>query len=385
VFTKLGTIYTEVSVDGSPSTPNVGATNIAISSYRLRNDDGDEANATYTNAENTPIVSSFIAGDKKRIRFVLSNQTSALTKKRYQLEYGTNSCTTWTALPRPGEETTEHFRMERSQFLSDNATTSHSSGVSAPNGKTFISGRIQSFSSLTHPITLRNGQYTEVEYVIRATNNVVSTSPYCFRLTGAGSASGFIYSQTPQITPISIIFRRQGGGGSSVNNIINLESAVIVATTTYTGGGADGSITSTSTSIEATSTPSTQQSTTTPTRKRGGGGSVGSLKTTNYFASTFSKPQGMVLGATSEVVCTNLKHTSVYGQTDRNTNDEVSHMQYYLKQKGYFHGNVTGLFDKATERSLIEFQRNNGIRGTGILDEKTRNIIRTSSCPLLSE
>jgi hypothetical protein len=76
VFTKLGTIYTEVSVDGSPSTPNVGATNIAISSYRLRNDDGDEANATYTNAENTPIVSSFIAGDKKRIRFVLSNQTS---------------------------------------------------------------------------------------------------------------------------------------------------------------------------------------------------------------------------------------------------------------------------------------------------------------------
>jgi hypothetical protein len=159
VFTKLGTIYTEVSVDGSPSTPNVGATNIAISSYRLRNDDGSEISAGYSSAENTPIVSSFIAGDKKRIRFVLSNQTSALTKKRYQLEYGTNSCTTWTALPRPGEETTEHFRMERSQFLSDNATTSHSSGVSAPNGKTFISGRIQSFSSLTHPITLRNAQY----------------------------------------------------------------------------------------------------------------------------------------------------------------------------------------------------------------------------------
>ena len=60
-YTKSGTIFTEATLDGSPSTPNVGASNITVSSYRLRNDDGNDTNASYLHSENTPATSSFIS------------------------------------------------------------------------------------------------------------------------------------------------------------------------------------------------------------------------------------------------------------------------------------------------------------------------------------
>ena len=276
------------SVEGASTTPSVGATAVTVTSYRLRKDDGGEVTANYSHSENTPMNTGFISGDKRRIRFVVSNQTASLTKKRYQLEYAVTPCSSWTVLPKANEATNQHFRMDLSPFVPDNSTTTRSNGVTAPNGKTFVPGRIQTFNNLTYPIVLRENQFTEVEYSVRATNNVALNTSYCFRATGYGDAADFTYTNTPQISSLSTAYRYQGGGtgGSQLSSvsILKIEDPTVVATTSQTGGDQGGTAVSTSTTVEATSTPAEQQSTTTPTRKRGGGGATGYEPPKNNYA-----------------------------------------------------------------------------------------------------
>ncbi len=382
VFTKSGTVYTAVSsIEGSPSTPNVGASNVTVTSYRLRQDNGDESSATYNIAENTPMASDFITGDKIRLRFVVTNHTTSLINKRYQLEYSYGSCTSWTAVPRPSDYTNEHFKIDTSSYVSDSASTTHSSGISVPNGKVFRTGRMQTFNSLSRPTVLYEGEYTEIEYLIRSTGDILPGSVYCFRLSNNGDASDFTYSATPQITTMSRIFRYNAGGGGG-GRTLNFELPSVVATTTVTGGGADGSPTSTSTITESTATTTTQQSTTTPTRRRGGGGNVGTLYNDNTLALVNSGNinHGMVLGAFTESMCTNMKSKMLYGKRDNNTNGEVSQLQYYLRKQGYFNTKVTGNFLNITKKAVKKFQEDNSLTVTGEADKLTRDRIKDLGC-----
>ena len=363
--------------DGSPSTPDVNATLVNISSFRPRNDDGGETSATYLTTENTPVTSAFYVGDKLRLRLVVENQKTALTNKTYQLEYATSSCTTWIQVPRPVDATYQDWRVEPSSFLSDNMATTHSASVTVPNGKAFKAGRAQTFNSVTQPIILKNSEYTEIEYSLRSTANTIPYIPYCFRLTGAGDASDFTYSQVVHITSN---IRRQdgGGGGGTIARPVEIEQPS-AAPSGQTLGGTVKTEQAPAAVIEKTVTPAAQQSTTTPTRRRGGGGDVGVLQYKNKLALT-STPAGEVLGVSSAPMCTDMQSHMTYGVADTNTKGEVSELQYYLQKKGYFNTTVTGNYLDITKAAVMQFQKDNHLIVTGIAGKVTREKMKELGC-----
>lgn len=65
---------------------------------------------------------------------------------------------------------------------------------------TFIAGKIVEYSSnQTDSLTLNNDNFTEIEYNFQMTNNVGSTTPYCFRVVNVGTTLN-TYSQIAQLT-----------------------------------------------------------------------------------------------------------------------------------------------------------------------------------------
>ena len=224
---------------------------------------------------------------------MVSNQTTSLTSKRYQIEYSITPCTSWTVLPKATESTNQHFRIEPSYFLNDGSATSHSSGLSIPSGKTFTPGRIQSSNNLTDPITLRSNEYTEIEYSIRSTSHITPNTEYCFRLTGSGDSAGFTYTNIPQFTSKISAFRPQSGGGGGSRYIAPIvgqaitaaveESATTTAPVVSGGGQSGGGIVATNTEQIATTT-APQQSTSTNTKVKDSGGDSGNLQIKNEFA-----------------------------------------------------------------------------------------------------
>jgi hypothetical protein len=374
-----------LSASTLPSIPTASSTQIRVSSFRFRNDNGGESNASYSLNENASISNGFFVGDKMRLRFAISNEGTGTTTMSYGVDYATSSCTNWTPIPRPMDLTFEHFRLEPSQYIADNQVTSKSSGITAPSNKVFVPGAIQTFNASTPFLSLGPSHYTELEFSIRSTVNLVPYTSYCFRLSNSGDASNFIYSATPQIiTSYAKEFRYKtggGGGGGGAVGIIQIEAPSVTATTTVTGGVASSTE---ATSTEANTTPQTQQSTTTPTRRRGGGGDVGLFgENKSIFASRFNNfLTGMVLGETVSPMCVDMKSRMLYGSKDETTQGEVSQLQYYLKQKGYFNSKITGNFGKLTEEALKQFQKDNKLVPSGVAGKITRTTMKNLDCLL---
>lgn len=51
--------------------------------------------------------------------------------------------------------------------------------------------------------------------------------------------------------------------------------------------------------------------------------------------------------------------------------DDVKKLQYLLKKKDCYTGEITGTFDAATKQALVKFQKNNSIPSDGILGSAT--------------
>jgi hypothetical protein len=312
-------------------------------------------------------------GDKVRLRMAISNQAASVARKTYQLEYSTASCTSWTKVPRSVDTSTEAWRLEPSSNISDNQTTTHSTGITTPSGKTFAPGRLQTASSATYPVRLASSEYTELEYSLRSTGSVTPYTPYCFRVTNVGDSSDFTYSITPQITVIPAEYRRQsggGGGGGAVFAAPSSEEPVSAATSSATGGTVSGQEAATTT--ESVAAPATQQSTTTPTRRQGGGGDVGLLNTGNTFAQAGT--QGMVLGATA--TCVNLPYNMHRGAE----NGQVKKLQAYLISLSFLKGEVTGFYGDSTVKAVNAYQYDRNLKRTGMVYEMTRERIKKETC-----
>ena len=88
----------------------------------------------------------------------------------------------------------------------------------------------------------------------------------------------------------------------------------------------------------------------------------------------------MVLGASTETMCTDMKYRMYYGVDDTVTEGEVSQLQYFLQTKGYFDGKVTGLFASKTETAIKSFQKDNNLIITGIAGKVTREKMRDVGC-----
>lgn len=184
--------------------------------YRWRADDGNEITASYYTAQNTPLSSGIYVGDRVRLRFSVANTGNASASNYlFRLEHAssTDSYTTW--LPVALSDNGPHFMMDETGFYLDNASTTHSSGLSVPTGKNFTPGYAKSTSNQTNPQSLSTTQYTELEYAFRSTSSISVDTAYRFRLTHAGSTATFSYTTAPELTVSPRSKRPHGGGGSS--------------------------------------------------------------------------------------------------------------------------------------------------------------------------
>ncbi len=380
-----GNYGTGVDPSNSPVTPNALSSLVTVNSYRLRFDDGGESSSFASFAENTPITSNFITGDKIRARFAISNQGIASTTKSYQIEYSSDGGANWIPIPRALDAQSEHWRIEPSDYVSHNSATTHSSGISIPGGKSFRAGKIQTLSRVTEPISLAANEFTEIEFSLRSTGFASNNGSYSFRLTNQGEASDFTYSNVPQIIPISSVFRSYGGGGGGGGALIEIEERSLAASSTVTGGVAS-TTEATSTPGESYTPPDPTQSTSTPGGGDGGDGAeVGYLKPldSNYFAqntTTAARSRGRVLGVSTGPFCTRLKYHLDIHSTDNETESEVSELQFFLQRTGYFTSKINGIFGAETASALKVFQKSNNLIETGILGKVSRNKMTAIGC-----
>lgn len=54
---------------------------------------------------------------------------------------------------------------------------------------------------------------------------------------------------------------------------------------------------------------------------------------------------------------------------------KVAAVQYQLKQKGYFHGNITGYYGAITKHAVKAFQRDHGLRADGVIGPATKRAL----------
>lgn len=64
--------------------------------------------------------------------------------------------------------------------------------------------------------------------------------------------------------------------------------------------------------------------------------------------------------------------TSVYSLSQiGSTGSEVTAIQSALKEKGYYNGNVDGIYGTATQKAVTQFQKDNGLKTDGIAGKQT--------------
>lgn len=196
--------------------------------YRWRNDDGTEANATFSINQDTS-YNQIPKNTVKRLRLEISNEgwtrgtAPTLTLEVAQAEPCSSG--TYTAVP---TDYSGHWHIATStQFVDEDVTTNVASGLTDENSN-FVAGRIKDTSNTTSAITITSSDFTEVEFAVMALNAAVDGANYCFRLTnnGAVSGAGYVFAY-PQYAEAII------ASGLPATGI--LDSAVF---DTFDGGGA---------------------------------------------------------------------------------------------------------------------------------------------------
>ena len=162
----------------------IPAPNLEQIHYRFRNDDGNEATASWAAAEDT-LLADVEKLKLQRLRFEISNIGSKVASgTTYRLEVsGANpaSCgaATYAAVPTAAGS---HWQITGSANLTDGAaTTNVASGLTDEN-TTFLAGQVKDTGNETTGISLTTKQFTEIEFAIQATLNSVNNATYCFRL-----------------------------------------------------------------------------------------------------------------------------------------------------------------------------------------------------------
>lgn len=206
----------QASMDADEAEINAAAPPaLTQASYRWRNDSGNEINASYAVNENTPLTSGVYVGEKRRLRVAVANTgTSTATNMTYRLEYSSGACASWNQVPAVGDNSGP-WVMATSSNVTDGSATTDSSGITNPQGDSFLAGKVMTNTSQTAALTLTSAQFTELEYSLTPTSNVVTGTKYCFRVTNAGVTTGFTYAAQPEIYAANLPFIARTGGGSA--------------------------------------------------------------------------------------------------------------------------------------------------------------------------
>ena len=196
-----------------------------------------ESQETHSADEDTPLTGL----DKlttKRVRIEISNEgTASSSSVLYRLEVSQANPTTcddggntWTRV-----DTSTHWNMVASSHFADaDPTTNINPGLTDEN-TAFFAGEMKEdgggIDDQTSGIILSTTQFTEIEYAVQATASATNTATYCFRLTDAGTATDFTYTETRYA---KVTLSNLSAAISSTNPASLTESNLNTATVTVT-------------------------------------------------------------------------------------------------------------------------------------------------------
>lgn len=207
--------------------------------YRWRNDDGNEANATFAAATDSQL-SNWPQRTIIRLRMQISNEGTATSSgEQYRLEYGElntvcSAISTWVPLANAGSASNQHWSLVNTSNISDGTLTTDSAGIANENTN-FVAGEFRSQTNLTSVITLSTSSFTELEWALWAEQAANNNAVYCFRVTNNGSINDFTYSVYAQILV------RTGGRRGPGDATEGSPPAATPTTGGTTQGGASGS------------------------------------------------------------------------------------------------------------------------------------------------
>ncbi len=156
--------------------------------------------ATWAAAEDT--IFTLAKNIPKRLRIGISSSgTEYATGTTYRLEIlgpdpASCSAGSYSSVP---TDTSGHWQVVDVANITDGVSTFNLSGLTDAN-TTFVPGEMKDAGNQTTGITLTNTEFTEIEFAIQATANATTGAQYCFRVTNAGSATNFTYSQYAQVS-----------------------------------------------------------------------------------------------------------------------------------------------------------------------------------------
>ena len=196
-----------------------------------------ESQETHSADEDTPLT-GLAKLTTKRVRIEISNEgTASSGSVLYRLEVSQanpGTCdaggNTWTRI-----DTSTHWNMVASTYYADaDPTTNINPGLTDEN-TTFVAGEMKEdgvgIDDETLGIVLSTTQFTEIEYAIQATASATDSATYCFRLTDAGTATGFTYTETRYA---KVTLANPSAAISSTNPASLTESNLNTATVTVT-------------------------------------------------------------------------------------------------------------------------------------------------------
>jgi len=206
VDVKINNPSTDVKVSTGSTTPTstvdiAGSTTLFTPAdvrqvhARLRNDDGNEANASWAASQDTS--GSMYISQNLRLRFEMSNRGgTSSAPMSYRLEYGalTTSCdsiATWHAVP---TDNSLDWKMADSTYFTDGTSSTNVANGLTDDNLIFVSSQLKDTGNQTAALALGYTQFTEMEYNIKP-NTGAGDQSYCFRLTDQGNASQIIYEQ----------------------------------------------------------------------------------------------------------------------------------------------------------------------------------------------
>lgn len=154
---------------------------------RWRMDDGNEVNAIWRGQEDENV--NLNKGDTYRLRFNVYNNGDALAETTvFQLEYGlkVTNCDAVGDWKRVPTDTSRHWQITDSSYLTDGATTSNLAHGLTDLGSIWREGEIMETDNTSSAYEFGGREFTELEYVLKSTANANLNAEYCFRLTNSG-------------------------------------------------------------------------------------------------------------------------------------------------------------------------------------------------------
>lgn len=178
--------------------------------YQWRNDNGSETSATSaTGGSEDTVLTGLAQNSSIRVRMEITNSGGTIlsySSQSFQLQYGQLSTTcsaisSWTGVGTASAV----WAMYNSGNLTDGQNTTNiatSTGGVVDANHTFIvaNAGVKTTTSTVSAISVPSDSFIEMEFDIQALSSSTAGATYCFRLTNAGSATNFSYSQYPQAT-----------------------------------------------------------------------------------------------------------------------------------------------------------------------------------------